>query len=105
MNSFLEKFKKPKDPLHVSKIINPHRHWILIVHTFFVLSFILIVGSFYLLYKIENEQFVQVIDLPSSQKTLLKDGLLKSITENMQIKISHTQNLISKPVLFKDPSI
>lgn len=101
---FLNKLKKNTPTIHASKEINPHHHWVIILKAFFVLVFILIIGSFYLLYQIENEQFVPTPQISDQKETALKENLLTSIAATMQEKMNRTDDLLKHPISYKDPS-
>lgn len=86
MTTFLEKFKSKNKPIHISSRINPHKHWKLLLRVFLITVLVLIVLSLYLLYQIKNEQIFKVKSVPVGQKNLLKEGLLKSVTESFDQK-------------------
>lgn len=106
MINFLEKFKKPKTSLPLHKDINPHRHWIIMLRVFFIISLLLIVFSLYLLYSIKNTQVFQAADVVNKPiKSSLKETLLDSVTKSLNEKDAKEASLIAHPLSYGDPSI
>lgn len=53
------------------KILNPHRHWIFILYTFFVLFFLIILFSLYLFREIKNENIFH-----ENSGSVIRDSLI-----------------------------
>jgi type IV secretory pathway component VirB8 len=105
MNIFLIKINRLMKLIKGFFKINPHKHWIFMLYLFFTLVSVLILFSIYLLYKIKEEQVFQVDLNQNNTQSLLKDDLLKKITDLQDIKAQKIQDTINNPSLYKDPSI
>ncbi len=101
MNNLFSKVKNNIKDLHKARLINPHKHWDLLVKFFLILSFILIIFNFYFLYTIRNEQSSQSATDISSRPNLVKENLLENITKAFNnkkiqsIKIKNTNTVFS----------
>ncbi len=104
MNNFSLKIKNKLKLISDFLKINPHRHWIFLLYVFFVLNIILIIFSLYLLYEIKNEQIFQIKIDKQIKQTLLKDDLLKKVTDLYDAKAKIEQEIKNKPFLYSDPS-
>lgn len=107
MKNFIEKIKnsftqkKSQDP----HIINPHKHWIMMLVSFLVIGGLLIIFSLYILYKIKNEQIFQSTPSTSTNSSNLKENLIKQVSESFEKKIEKTNEIKTKAPVFKDPSL
>jgi hypothetical protein len=90
---------------HASKIWNPHKHWKVLLWAFSVVASILVIFSLYLLYQIKNEQIFQVRPTLGENSTLLKEKLIKSVSEVFDQKASKENALKANPPSYQDPSI
>ena len=99
------KFAKPAKAIPSSTSINPHKHWGMFLHIFFYIVFLLIIFSFYLLYKIKNDQIFQVTPSSSDGMSLLKEDLLKKVLKSFSDKKESEDKLKANPPAFQDPSI
>ncbi len=107
MKNFIQKIKNKfqKQNIEVSNVINPHRHWILLVRSFFVIIVLLILLALFILYKIKNEQIFQVESTNKEPPSLLKDKLLKDVINSFDIKAKKESELKTNPPVYRDPSI
>lgn len=107
MNNFFAKFKiKPKQKtLQGPSIINPHKHWGILLSIFSVIIFCLIVFSLYLLYQIKNDQIFQVVPTEQENSRFIKEDLLKSVTESFDQKSKKENELKNNPLSYPDPSL
>ena len=105
MNNFLLKINRLLKSIKDFFKINPHKHWIFVLYTFFILVSILIIFSLYLLYKIKEEKVFQVEINQSSTQSLLKESLLKKTTDLQDEKAQKVINLMNNPPVYKDPSL
>lgn len=105
MIKFLTKFKEQSSMIHVSSKINPHKHWMVLIKVFFVIVFLLIVFSLYLLYQIKNEQIFQAKPVSGGQSSLLKENLLKSVTDSFNQKAKKEAELKGNIQPYSDPSL
>lgn len=105
MNKFLSKFKIKKISIKISKASNPHKHWAMLLWTFFILIICLIAFSFYLLFEIRNEQIFQVKPTIVNKKILLKENLLKTVSDLFEQKAKNESDLVTNPPHYQDPSI
>ncbi len=104
MNNLLTKIKNRFKGLHKSRFINPHRHWAFLIQLFLSVILILIIFSFYLLYKIRNEQIFQVNEEPTTPVSLIKEKLLEETLESFDQKKERTRDIKAGLVELKDPS-
>lgn len=104
MNNFLIKINRLVKSIKGFFKMNPHKHWIFMLYLFFTLVSVLILFSIYLLYKIKEERIFQVDLNQNNTQTLLKDDLLKKITDLQDRKAQKIQDTINNPSFYKDPS-
>lgn len=105
MNNFTEKIKKVLQILKNFFNINPHKHWNFLLYVFLSLVSILILFSFYLLFKIKNEQIFQVTAIQQENPILLKESALKATTELYNNKTKNVNEINNKPSVYGDPSL
>ncbi|MEI7689030.1 MAG: hypothetical protein WCI91_02475 [Candidatus Nomurabacteria bacterium] len=105
MNNFLLKINKCVRSVKNFFKINPHKHWISMLYLFFILVFFLILFSIYLLYKIKEDQVFQVDLKQRNQPSLLKEDLLKKITDLQDKKAQKILEVSNNPSVFNDPSL
>lgn len=101
-------FKKIKSNISSPKkkaIINPHKHWIMIVKIFFAFFFLLLIFSLYLLYEIKNEKVFYVNTTIKPTQALLKDKLLEDISNSFEEKSKKSIDIKNNSIIFGDPSI
>jgi|GEM_PF-4801219 len=84
--------------------INPYKNWKFLLSIFFILIFILILFSLFLIYKIKKGQIFQVTIEQIDKKSLLDENLLKKTTEYQNRKIEKL-NSINSSLIYKDPSL
>lgn len=96
-----EKFnKKPK----ISSI-NPHTHWAGLLNMFFIVVTILILFSFFLLYKIKTQQIFQVKEKIEVSPSIINEKVLNRVNEffeNKSIKENEIKNGLKT---YEDPSL
>lgn len=85
--------------------INPHKHWMFLLVSFFLTGGVLIVFSLYILYKIKNEQIFQSSSSVENKPSQLKEDLIKQVTDTFEKKAQKTEEIKKTPPVFKDPSI
>lgn len=95
---------KIKNPFK-SKNINPHEHWKILLHIFFVLIIILIITSFYLLYEVRKKEGLKVADIKVEQPVLINEKLLIKIMDYFNSKNLNLQGVKDGLTSYKDPSI
>lgn len=105
MESILSKFNKIKKHSFEFFKVNPNKHWVFLLYTFFFMIFILILFSFYLLYEIKNDQIFQVKLDVKEKKNLLDEDSLNMITSQFDQKSQRASELNNGKSLYKDPSI
>ncbi|MEK7585716.1 MAG: hypothetical protein AAB477_00560 [Patescibacteria group bacterium] len=88
-----------------SSVVDPHKHWTMLLWIFLALVTLLIVFSFYLLYEVKNEQIFQVTPTIEDNSIKLKETLLNEVTESFNQKNKKEAELKANPPSFKDPSI
>jgi hypothetical protein len=110
MNNFFKKlnFIKRKDkaraPDDISKSINPHKHWKILLWAFSSTAICLIIFSLYLLLEIKNDQIFQIKQTQGGTPTLLKDDLQKSVTDSFKQKSNTARDITAGSLSFPDPS-
>lgn len=87
------------------KKINPHNHWRKLLTIFLVLIFILIIFSFYLLYRIKNQKIFQIEPKSDKSAVLINEKLLEKINDSFDQKETKTKEIKDGLKSFKDPSI
>lgn len=85
--------------------MNPHTYWNSLLIVFSVVTIALILFSFYLLYKIKNEQIFQVTPESKNTPNLINDNLLERVTESFDIKSTNHEKIKSGAYSYKDPSV
>lgn len=107
MKEFLLKIKNIKitKGFILFKKINPHKHWKTLLHFFSILILILVIFSFYLLYKINNQQIFQATNKSVLTSSLINEKLLKRITESFDAKLIKEKEVKEGLKVYKDPSI
>jgi len=105
MKEFLLKIKNKAKGFSLFKKINPHQHWKRLLHIFSIFLLILIIFSFYLLYKIKNQQIFQATDKSVITPNLINEKLLKKVTESFDTKLIKEKEIKEGLGSYKDPSI
>ncbi|MEI6660244.1 MAG: hypothetical protein WCK91_02375 [bacterium] len=105
MKNITEKFKSYFKALHTLGLINPHRYWIILVRAFFFVFIGLIFFSFYLLYKINNEEVFQASSKPKEDTQLLNEKLLKNVNGVFEDKAKIQSTIKTQSTGYKDPSV
>lgn len=104
---FLSKLKSNirKSGFHASKVLNPHKHWRVLLWVFSGVVILLIAFSLYLLYQIKNEYIFQVTTSSNETPILLKEKLMKNVIEVFELKADKENSLKLNPPSYIDPSI
>ncbi len=108
MKNFLEKLKtkfKKQDTATMASSLNPHKHWKLILKVFFIVVVLLIIISIYLLYRIKNDKIFQIDPIKNDSTNLLKEDLLKKVSEIFDNKAKKENELKTNPPIYSDPSV
>lgn len=105
MKLSLPKIKLPKKNLQESNIINPHKHWGILLKVFFIVVLCLIIFSLYLLYQIKNDHIFQVNPTIEENNSSIKEELLKKVNDSFDKKAQKESELKANPPSFSDPSI
>lgn len=105
MNNYILKIKNVLIKIQNFFKINPHRHWFFLLYIFFILTSVLILFSFYLLYQIKNENVFQVKVEPDEKLNLLKEDLLKKVLSESERKEERTIEIKNNLIEYKDPSL
>lgn len=105
MNNFFSKNRNKIIKIISFDEINPHLHWKYLVNIFFILIFILISFSFYLMYQIKNQQMSQASPVVEGRDIMVNEKLLEEVNQSFKNK-----NLIQKDVeegikFYQDPSL
>lgn len=87
------------------KKINPHNHWRNLLRIFFVIIILLILFSFYVLYKIKNQQIFQIKPKSTDSVILVNEKLLEKVTESFNYKLIKEKEIKDGSKTYKDPSL
>ena len=106
-NTFLTKITSniKSGGFHTSRVLNPHKHWKVLLGIFSLVAFLLVVFSFYLLYKIKTEQIFRAVPASNAGVTILKEKLIKSVTETFDQRALKEKSIKSTPSPYSDPSL
>lgn len=105
MNDFFNKTRNKIIKFISFDEINPHEHWKYLINIFFILIFILILLSFYLMYQIKNQQIYQVIPTEEEKVVTVNEKLLEEVKQSFADK-SIIQNETKEGLKsYKDPSL
>ena len=105
MKIFLKKFKNKIKKLVSFKKINPHRHWRILLCVFFTVITLLILFSFFLLYKIKNQQIFKINSESNTTTVLINEKLLKKVEESFEQKLIKVQEIKEGLKEYEDPSL
>ena len=105
MQEILLKIKNKFKNLTIFEKINPHKYWNSLLYLFLIITSILIIFSFYLLYQIKNQQIFQVVSVKKEQLNLIDEKKLKEITESFESRSIKEKQLKEGLILFKDPGV
>ncbi len=86
-------------------VINPHKHWMILLEIFFTLVAGLILFSLYLLFQIRSDQVFQAKPTLNDKKVELNSELEKSVTKSFDDKAQKEKELIDTPPSYPDPSL
>lgn len=93
MNNLTNKIKYIFKKIKEFFIINPHKHWKVFLHLFAMITLVFVIFSFYLFFKIENEQVYESITVSPDKKIILKEKLLKQVLDSFEQKAKKTLEL------------
>lgn len=105
MKDTLIKIKNRLKTLTPFKKFNPHIYWNNLLYLFFLAILILLIFSFYLLYKIKNQQILQITPSVTETPSLINEKLLKKINESFDSKLIKEKEIQEGGVTYKDPSM
>lgn len=105
MKIFFTKIEKIINPIHKFFRINPHRHWNALLNSFFILTALSVLFSFYFMYEIENEKIFQVKEEQVGKHVLLNENLLKKTIELFDQKAQKVSEIKNNLSPYKDPGI
>lgn len=105
MKNFLLKIKNNTKNFAPFKKINPHIYWNNLLYFFSVVLVLLVLFSFYLLYKIKNQQIFQINPVSTESPLLIDEKILDKVTESFDIKAIKEKESKEGLYLYKDPSI
>lgn len=95
---------KIKNPFN-SKNINPHDHWKFLLYVSLIVIIFLILFSFYLLFKVKNQQAFKAPPVNVEPPSLVNEKLLEKVTESFNTKALRQKEIKEGVTSFKDPSI
>jgi len=107
MEKFINKIKKyfNRHKNFNPKIINPNKHWTIILFSFFILTLSLIVFSLYLLIQIKNDNFLQKDQPKNSNQNSMDEELFNRVVKYFENKAQKTEEIKSSAVSIHDPSL
>lgn len=101
-------FKKLKIQItkpSASNRVNPHSHWAILLNIFFIVITILILFSFFLLYKIKTQQIFQVEIKTEASPSIIKEKLLDRVNEYFDNKSLKENEIKNGLKTYQDPSL
>lgn len=104
MKEFFEKIKNKFKDIKPFKIVNPHAYWSTLLYVFFVIIIGLIISSFYLLYRIKNQQIIQISPEATEASSLINDKLFKQVNGFFESKLLKTKEIKTGTIKYNDPS-
>lgn len=105
MNIDLKKIKQKFIKSPKTDKINPHAHWVGLLNVFFVVITILILFSFFLLYKIKTQQIFQVETKVEVTPSIINEKLLNKVNESFKDKSVKEDEIKSGLKTYEDPSL
>ena len=87
------------------KKANPHTQWNNLLYVFFVIISILILFSFYLLFKIKNQQLFQTVAPSAELPNLMNEKLLNDVNQSFKDKEEKQKDIQAEPSTYIDPSL
>lgn len=105
MNDFFNKTKNRILKFISFDEINPHAHWKYLINIFFILIFVLILLSFYLMYQIKNQQIYQVESKLEEKEILINEKLLSEIEQSFAGKTLIQKEVKEGIKTYQDPSL
>ena len=105
MKEFSNRIKNQIKAFTPFKRCNPHVYWNSLIYVFLVAILILIVFSFYLLFKIKNQQILQITPATTETPSLINEKLLKKVNESFDAKLVKQKEVQSGLNTYEDPSI
>ena len=105
MNTSTAKIKNILKSINNFFEINPHKHWVFLLYVFFISISISILFSLYFIYEIKNEKIFQAKAEQKVKQSLLKEDLLKKITDLFNKKDLKRQEINNNLLPYRDPSL
>ncbi|MFA6515134.1 MAG: hypothetical protein WCT42_02625 [Candidatus Paceibacterota bacterium] len=105
MKEFLFKIKNNIKNFAPFKKINPHIYWNNLLYIFSIILALLVLFSFYLLYKIKNQQIFQITPISVESQVFINEKILDKVTKSFDIKAIKEKEAKEGLYLYKDPSI
>lgn len=87
------------------KNINPHHHWRNLLYIFLLIIILLILFSFYVFYKMRNQQELEIKPKSTKSPSLINEKLLNKVTESFENKSLKEKEIKEGLVIYKDPSM
>ncbi len=100
MKNIFKKTIQEIKPFKKKIIIDPHKHWMYVLKIFFAAIIVLIIFSIYLLFEIKDENVFYPNNTLQRTQSLLKENLLKEITDYFDLKAINSQNIRNNPIEF-----
>lgn len=105
MSNFVKIIKDRVKGFHKARLINPHVHWALLVQFSLMVSLLLIIFGFYILFKIRSEQIFQAIpETSENPPSLIKENLLETVNGEFKNKEIRSKEIKEGLIIFSDPS-
>jgi hypothetical protein len=107
MEKFKEKIKKylNQHKNFNDKVIDPSRHWTILLSIFFVFVLCLIAFSVYLLIEIRNDTFLQAEPVKETNQVSINKELIDKVTKYFDDKAQKTAEIKASAEVIHDPSL
>jgi cell shape-determining protein MreC len=107
MEKFTKKIKKYFTPQknYNEKVINPNKHWAILLSLFSFTLICLIIFSLYLLIRIRNDNFLQTAPVKKVDPNSLNEKLFSKVINYFDEKTQKAEELKSTTEVIHDPSL
>lgn len=84
--------------------MDPHNQWKVLLSAFSIIVILMILFSFYLLYRIKNQKIFQIVPDSTKTEALINQKLLDRVAESFLNRELKEKEIKAGATLYKDPS-